>query len=635
MIIPAQLRHAKFVPIAYGEKGCKVKGWQSESNQLDYDALQAMGKTNYGVVAATSHLCLIDVDDIDHPKIKSLLGTIPDTFTVSTGKGYHFYYAHNEHNKWEQDTFSFQENKEEIMGVRLGNSYVVGPGSRHPDGRDYIVEKDIPVADITNTELDRILEFMKKTGDKDTQVTRDDKILLKDHIHHPITSSDPTDKFIFNYDINKVLQYFGIRSSDTIHPIHGSSTGKDWSVANNEAHCWRCKVHLGPLQLFALLSSRCECDKVNDYCKGERYSITKNMFLSIFKDASPVTPPDCIDLEHLVAPSLDDARNVLNTFALERGEMIAISGPTGKGKSVLATQLGIYLSIGKHTLGFNPNGKPLKVLMLQAEDSERTCIKNRDGVMQFLKPDEKQLAFSNFHITPRIKRLSGPDLLKALEHYHSLYQFDVVIFNPLSRFSSHIDHNDSQGVMNWVDEIEQTLGRLNCAGIAVMPTVKTNPSQRKNPADPSYSIYGSAKWGDAMRETIALRDAKLDNWMQLQTEKRSDDWGWKTKFIKRNKDAAKPFWHEASDLDLDTLLKANVTDNNKEYTLDFIPEYPETITETELRIASGQPRTTVRLHLAQLLTAKSVKCSTEHKAYEYYRPKNDGGLNVNNKQLTL
>ena len=51
MNIPTQLRYAKFVPIAYGTKACKQKEWQLESNQLSYDDLQSIPKTNYGVVA--------------------------------------------------------------------------------------------------------------------------------------------------------------------------------------------------------------------------------------------------------------------------------------------------------------------------------------------------------------------------------------------------------------------------------------------------------------------------------------------------------------------------------------------------------------------------------------------------------
>ena len=208
------------------------------------------------------------------------------------------------------------------------------------------------------------------------------------------------------------------------------------------------------------------------------------------------------------------------------------------------------MSIGKQTVGFDSNGKPLKTLLIQAEDSIRTCIKNRDGTMQKLTPEEKALAYENFHITPRLKGMSGNRLIDALERYHEKYKYDLVIFNPLSRFSSHIDPSDPQQVMEWIDQIECVMEKLNCSGIAVMPTPKQGVAQRKNRTDTAYSIYGSAKWGDAMRETIELREAKLDGWMTLLTEKRTDDWGWKMKYIHRSNDPTKPMWIEASDTEL-------------------------------------------------------------------------------------
>jgi hypothetical protein len=455
MNIPSQLKTARFIPIAYGEKGCKVKDWNIEDNQLDYDTLSKIDKTNYGVVAGTSHLCLIDIDKPDHPKVKEMGALLPPTFTVATGKGRHHYYSYIEANKWNKDTISFKDGKEELAGIRIGSAYVVGPGSRHPDGRDYVVENDVPLATISNDQLDSIIDLMGvKEEKKPVPVAPVIVASVPPPAPWDVASMDEGDKAIFTYNINKVLHYFGINPSATANPIHGSDTGQNWSIKDNEAHCWRCGVHLGPLQLFALLSTKCDCDKVEKHCRGREYVYTKKLFLSAFPDCQvPIQLPECLDLKTLVLPSIDDPINMLNNFALERGELMAIAGSTGKGKSVLATQLGVYLSIGKATVGFDPNGKQLTTLLIQAEDSIRTCVKNRNGSMQFLTKEERELVYENFHITPRLKGICGKRLLDMLEQFYEKYQYDVVLFNPLSRFSHHIDPCNPQQVMEWIDDI--------------------------------------------------------------------------------------------------------------------------------------------------------------------------------------
>jgi hypothetical protein len=207
MNIPSQLISASFIPIAYGEKACKVSGWQKPENQLDYAALtQYSQPTNYGVVAGTSKLCLIDVDKPDHPKLKELEAFLPETFTVTTGKGLHYYYSYTEPNKWNKDTLSFRdENKNELLGIRIGSSYVIGPNSKHPDGRDYVVSVDVPIATITNTQLDGIVETLGENKDTKT-ITGSVPVVLSVIVTTPADTSkmDEPDKTIYTYNIYNV-----------------------------------------------------------------------------------------------------------------------------------------------------------------------------------------------------------------------------------------------------------------------------------------------------------------------------------------------------------------------------------------------------------------------------------------------
>jgi hypothetical protein len=159
--------------------------------------------------------------------------------------------------------------------------------------------------------------------------------------------------------------------------------------------------------------------------------------------------------------------------------------------------------------------------------------------------------------------------------------------------------------------------KLNCSGIAIMPTPKQGVAQRKNRTDTAYSVFGSAKWGDAFRETVELREAKIDGWMTLHTEKRTDDWGWRVKYIQRSKDKDHPFWIEAESEELNVLVADELDEND---TLEYVPVFPESITMKKLEVVTGKPRKTLEGHLMKLMKTKRVECNDKGKAYQYYRP---------------
>jgi len=68
---------------------------------------------------------------------------LPETFTVSTGKGQHLYYR-------QPEGASFTNSRGAIRGYRIDvrgrGGYVVGPGSLHHTGRMYQVAADAPIA---------------------------------------------------------------------------------------------------------------------------------------------------------------------------------------------------------------------------------------------------------------------------------------------------------------------------------------------------------------------------------------------------------------------------------------------------------------------------------------------------------
>ena len=103
----------------------KVEKWFTKNPDL-----------NIGIACAMSGLVVCDVDfrnggDTDE---------MPETFTVSTGDGFHYYYkANNDH---------YAGKLRQGVDVKF-NGYVVGAGSTHPNGKFYKIVKDIEPRQMT------------------------------------------------------------------------------------------------------------------------------------------------------------------------------------------------------------------------------------------------------------------------------------------------------------------------------------------------------------------------------------------------------------------------------------------------------------------------------------------------------
>jgi hypothetical protein len=120
--------------------------WATEATRDAHTIVAWLAATsdNYGIACGPSELLVIDEDTPgDFAKYAADVGaTIPDTFTVKTGRGTHFYFAANGH------AFGNAEHALKGYGVNVRGSggYVVGPGSTHSNGSRYEIARDAPPA---------------------------------------------------------------------------------------------------------------------------------------------------------------------------------------------------------------------------------------------------------------------------------------------------------------------------------------------------------------------------------------------------------------------------------------------------------------------------------------------------------
>lgn len=109
-------------------------------------AARFSGRTrNFGVYCADSGLLVADDDTGDAlaDYAESIGETIPQTITVITARGLHYYFAAPAGMKLSNETGNLPDK----IDVRAGNAYVVGPGSMHASGSTYhLLDPNAPLA---------------------------------------------------------------------------------------------------------------------------------------------------------------------------------------------------------------------------------------------------------------------------------------------------------------------------------------------------------------------------------------------------------------------------------------------------------------------------------------------------------
>jgi KaiC/GvpD/RAD55 family RecA-like ATPase len=125
---------------------------------------------NVGIDCGKSGLVVIDEDEPD--AVEKWLGYVPETYTVQTAKGRHFYfYALGARLK----------NRVRLapgVDVRADGGYVVGAGSVHPTGVKYVVMRDMPVQPLPA----EIRDHGKDANEIDLDLTKEGRFELPEVI---------------------------------------------------------------------------------------------------------------------------------------------------------------------------------------------------------------------------------------------------------------------------------------------------------------------------------------------------------------------------------------------------------------------------------------------------------------------
>lgn len=255
-IIPKKLKDLTFCRVLPKSKRAFEKDWQL--HQLNYSEIQNWVKdgNNYGIICSRKNK--VGVIDADHKHyVKLVENLLPKTFSVksSSDNKRHFYFKFKNFpektNKIILSNPDNPSNKGAQGGdIRMGEFYLVGPGSIHPDtGKQYEVHSDEEIAEIDFGEVIDLLSEYFRT-DIISKVKNNEK---------------------FKLSIIDVLNHYGIELKGrgpeyfTEHPIHGSEGGSNFGV-NVEKNVWICRRHNtggSVVKLIAMLEDLVNCEDLS------------------------------------------------------------------------------------------------------------------------------------------------------------------------------------------------------------------------------------------------------------------------------------------------------------------------------------------------------------------------------------
>ena len=230
----------RFVKIMRGTKRPFEKDWVNKPYTWEETQEHIKANQNYGVQCGYGGLIVIDSDTQELQE--AVEKDLPETFRVRTGSGgCHDYYFCEELKKKLVLTTDKHYGEVQSFGTQ-----VIGPGSLHPNGKDYEVEKDLEIATITIQELtNAIKQFMPEVKAKEDRAQRE--------------IGDYGESDINNLSIDSVMSCSGFQDRGNgemygENPWHGSSTGMNtWiNPGKNVAFCFRCNAGINVAKAVAL-----------------------------------------------------------------------------------------------------------------------------------------------------------------------------------------------------------------------------------------------------------------------------------------------------------------------------------------------------------------------------------------------
>ena len=243
-------------------------------------------------------------------------------------------------------------------------------------------------------------------------------------------------------------------------------------------------------------------------------------------------PPQAKRLGELKRRTADDPSELLRTGYLCRGGGLLLAGPTGIGKSSFAIQCMILWALGRAAFGVTPT-RPLKALLVQAENDEGDLAEMRDGVIAGLNltEEEQQTAMANVIVAQENTRTGRNFMDNAVVPLLELHRPDLLWIDPALAYigSDAMTQKDVGFFLR--NLLNPLLSRFNCGCVVIHHTNKPSKGEEKSTwqaGDFAYLGSGSAEWANWARAVLAIRSVGSHDVFELNAGKRGARIGWKT-----------------------------------------------------------------------------------------------------------
>ncbi len=264
MAIPEQLKGMRFNRVRFKEKRAFEKDWQNYP--YTYNQIQKyFPQENYGIICGPE-IRVLDDDTPEKELIILIHNNFPETMEVRDHIYFKFDDEHSPKIIFEHKTKLYPTKDGETtphMGELQGSgTYIVGPGSTHPDGPIYELKKDIPIITISYEKFKEVFgEHFKEKKKK----------VVREHVSINWEGDKITDIPIGNIISFNGLTDMGNGCFQGPHPKHGSDGGMNFRVDTNENVwvCYRDQAGGGPSELIAVMEGIIECGDAGPSCYSE------------------------------------------------------------------------------------------------------------------------------------------------------------------------------------------------------------------------------------------------------------------------------------------------------------------------------------------------------------------------------
>lgn len=241
-----------------------AKGWKHPDSQLSFKHAyrHMMCGMNIGI-AGTEHddLVIIDIDDETNVPDKTIKPTLSSRSRSRIGT-HHFYFATGKDAKVNIPS-------DELGEIRSFNQYVVAPGSFVPCSAEELSK--VPLHDIENVgkySLERRtlaqdisyheFPFAFREQIRIKKQKQAEKEAQRSKRSSPKPATTQPKSMLYNLTITDIV---GEHPDRERFPslFHGSKTGSNTSISENQLHCYRHNVSLTPLRALAVLAGIDTC----------------------------------------------------------------------------------------------------------------------------------------------------------------------------------------------------------------------------------------------------------------------------------------------------------------------------------------------------------------------------------------